>query len=182
MPIFAGRIMQKSTGAICKKELGDCGTSQQRRKPVANAPRLVCSTPIVILDKVLAHSDSIHRATMSKAKRRKKTRTRPDRPTESRRVEVLTVGWSMMVLMTLFCEIGAAGAVWYRHSHPEAQAAEALAALLLLETLVVGVLLLALTPVVVRSRREKPPRGIVVLALVVGAVPLVGLAVWYIAT
>ena len=119
---------------------------------------------------------------MSKAKRRKKKLTRPDRPTESRRVEVLTVGWSMMVLMTLICEIGAAGAIWYGHFHPEAQAAEALAALLLLGALVVGALLLVLTPVVVRSRREKPPRGIVVLALVVGAAPLVGLAVWDITT
>ena len=122
---------------------------------------------------------------MSKAKRRKKKRARPARPvppTESRRVEVLTVGWSMMVLMTLICEIGAAGALWYGHFHPEAQVAEALAALLLLGALVVGALLLVLTPVVVRSRREKPPRGIVVLALVAGAAPLVGIAVWYITT
>lgn len=119
---------------------------------------------------------------MSKAKRRKKKRTRPDRPTESRRVEVLTVGWSMMVLMTLICEIGAAGAIWYSHSHPEAQAAGAVSAVLLLETLLVGVLMLVLTPVVVRVRQEKPPRGIVVFAVVVGATPLVGMAVWMIAS
>ena len=119
---------------------------------------------------------------MAKAQRRKKRRTRLARPTESRRVEVLTVGWSMMVLMTLICEIGAAGAMGYRHFHPDAQAAQVLAALLLLGTLVVGALLLVLTPVVVWMRREKPPRGIVVFAVVVGAAPLVGMAVWYIAT
>jgi len=38
---------------------------------------------------------------MSKAKRRKKKRAKPAPPTESRRVEVLTVAWSLMVLMTL---------------------------------------------------------------------------------
>ena len=118
---------------------------------------------------------------MSKAKRRKKKRAKPAPPTESRRVEVLTVAWSLMVLMTLVCEIGAVAAIWYGRSHPEAEAVRALATVLLLETLVVGVLLLALTPVVLRMRREKPPRGFVVFAVIIGAAPLVGMAVWYIA-
>lgn len=118
---------------------------------------------------------------MSKAKRRNKKLAKPAPPTESRRVEVLTVGWSMMVLMTLVCEIGAAAAIWYGRSHPEAEAARALSAVLLLETLVVGVLLLALTPVVLRMRKVKPPRGFVIFAVVVGAAPLFGLAVWAIA-
>ena len=130
--------------------------------------------------KILPHPDPIVPAAMSKVKRRKNKRTKPARPTESRRVEVLTVGWSMMVMMTLACEIGAAAAIWYDRSHPEAQKTRALAAVLLLATLVVGVLLLVITPVVVQMRSQKPPRGFVAFAVVVGAAPLVGMAVWYI--
>ena len=118
---------------------------------------------------------------MSKAKRRKKKRAKPAQPTESRRAEVLTVGWSMMVLMTFVCELGAAAALGYCHFHPDAQAARLLAGMLLMGAFVVGVLLLVLTPVVVRIRRVKPPRGIVVFAVAVGAAPWVGIAVRWLA-
>ena len=118
---------------------------------------------------------------MSKAKRRRKKRASRAEPKETSGAEMLTIAWSMMVLTTLICEIGAALTIWHARAHPEAGAIRALSFVLVMETLIVGTLLLVLTPVMLRLRRQRPPRGILVFAMIVGATPLAVLVIEMIA-
>jgi hypothetical protein len=101
-----------------------------------------------------------------KRKRRSKSRVEP----EPRTVEVLTVGWMLMVVTTLACEIGFAAARMLSDS-PDSSLMM-LSQLLLFAALVIGIVALLTTAVVVRSRRLPPPPGITVFAVTVAAAPL----------
>lgn len=108
---------------------------------------------------------------------RKKKRTKRARSAESRSVEVLTIFWLLAVMTTLVCELGFVGArvyvAWYRPLAP----IELLGSLLLFAAAVIGFVTLVLTPAVIKSRRLPPPRGVTVLALVVGGAPWVTMLV-----
>lgn len=100
-----------------------------------------------------------------KRKRRPKQRTK----SEPRGVEVLTVGWMLMVVTTLACEVGF---VVSRMLADSGGPLMLLSGLLLFAALVIGLIALATMPVVVRSRRAAPPTGIVVFAAVISGAPL----------
>ena len=92
---------------------------------------------------------------------------------EVRSVEVLTVGWMLIVMMTLVCQIGAAGVRLFLAGQPEPlPRMELLGGILVFAGLVLGLATLGLLPIVYRVRRDPPPRGIVVFAAVVGMVPV----------
>lgn len=84
-------------------------------------------------------------------------------------VEILTVGWMLMVVTTLACEIGF---VISRGLADGGAHLMVLSGLLLFAALVIGTLALILTPIVLRNRRARPPAGIVFFAAVVSAIPL----------
>lgn len=104
---------------------------------------------------------------MSKhAKKRKKSPAAGD----LRSVEVLTIGWMLMVITTLVCELGF---VAVRMGRPQPDSSLAiLSSLLLFAALVIGLLALLITPVVLRSRRVPPPQAITVVAVVVALAPV----------
>jgi len=107
---------------------------------------------------------------MSKAKRK-----RPPTPAagEDRSVEALTIGWMLSVMTTLVCELGfTAARVVLLLVDRDAPWIATLAGVLLFAAAVVGLVSLLLAWAVVKMRREPPPRGILVFALVVGAAPL----------
>ena len=79
----------------------------------------------------------------------------------------------LAVMMTLLCELGVAGAAAYIAFDDEAAMIQMLFGTLLFAALVMGVISLLLTVAAIKSRRAPPPRGIVVLAIAVGAVPIV---------
>ncbi|HEX7378042.1 MAG TPA: hypothetical protein VF278_13055 [Pirellulales bacterium] len=85
-------------------------------------------------------------------------------------VEILTIGWMLMVVTTLACEIGF---VLARGLAAEGDSLMALSAVLLFAAVVIGILALLLTPIVMRRRRTAPPRGILVFAAIISAMPLV---------
>lgn len=91
-------------------------------------------------------------------------------PRESRTTEVLTIGWMLTVFTTLVCELGFAVTQWF--SPAEGGMLRVLSGMMLFAALVIGFLSLLLTAVTARSRREPPPRGITVFAVVVGAAPM----------
>lgn len=100
------------------------------------------------------------------AKKRKKAAVTGD----ARSIEVLTVGWMLMVVTTLVCEVAFA-AIRIVGPRPESRLA-ILANLFLFAAMVIGLLLLLITPVVLRGRRVPPPQGITVFAVVVGLAPV----------
>lgn len=89
---------------------------------------------------------------------------------ETRSTEALTIGWMLMVVTALVCELGclaSRGFVGANSEHPLA----ILNVILLLASVIIGVGILLLTPVVIKARRDPPPRAIVVFSLLVGAAP-----------
>jgi membrane protein YdbS with pleckstrin-like domain len=98
-------------------------------------------------------------------------------PTESRAAESATVLWMLAVMNTLFCQTGAIISQWYVHANPNSPRAAALGATLALAAMVVGAIVLALTPVVLKVRREPPPRIVTMIAVVIGAAPFISLLV-----
>ena len=105
--------------------------------------------------------------------KRPKPRRAPQPPAESRAAEVITIGWMIAVLSTLACELIGVAARLYARVAADARAAELLAGLMLLAALVFGLVSLALIPLVYRARRVPPPRGVTLMALVIGAIPLI---------
>lgn len=107
---------------------------------------------------------------MSKTAEQRKRRDR--RPVDRPPVDGLTVGW-MVTLITTFVCLSAVLALraYVRFGHPGADAVRVFSGLLLFAAAVIGVVLLVLTPVVVRRKRSHPPKGIVCFALLCGAAP-----------
>lgn len=106
-----------------------------------------------------------------KSSKRPSPAPRRNDPEENRAVEFFTVAWMLSVFTTLLCELSAVAATWYLQAHPEATRMAALTTILVFASLVVGLLSLALMAVVFRFRTVRPPNGISVFALVVGAAP-----------
>ncbi len=102
--------------------------------------------------------------------KRAKKRKRAPAAGDPRSIEALTIGWMLMVVTTLVCELSFAGV---RLSNPPLDSPlMVLSNLFLFAALVIGVLALLVTPVVLRGRRVPPPQGITVLAVVVGLAPV----------
>ena len=108
----------------------------------------------------------------------KKNRPSPTAPSDDRSVEALTIGWMLCVMTTLVCELGLAAArIYLLTVDSDARWIAALAAMLLFAAALIGLISLLLAWAVVKMRREPPPRGILVFAVVVGAAPVVSMLV-----
>ena len=81
----------------------------------------------------------------------------------------------LTALIALICELGWVALRWFLRLNPDHPLCDLLADLLMFSALVIGVVGLVLTPVVLRSRRVLPPRGVTLFAVIVAAAPLVAL-------
>ncbi|HEY5310942.1 MAG TPA: hypothetical protein VIK18_00435 [Pirellulales bacterium] len=91
-----------------------------------------------------------------------------------RGIEVLTVGWMLMVFTTLACELVAALAYLYVIEFDrQAGGVQLLSSLLTFAACLIGILSLLVCPVVLRTRRVPPPPAIVVFSVIVGFAPLI---------
>lgn len=104
-------------------------------------------------------------------KRKKRSKSRA--AAEPRTIEVLTIGWMLMVVTTLACEVGF---VAVRSLAGGDTVLSTLSELLLFAALVIGLVALLVTPVVLRSRRLPPPSGVTVFAVVVAGAPIAMIA------
>lgn len=100
----------------------------------------------------------------------------PADPAESRASEAVTLAWTSSVTGVFVADLVVAAAHVYTRSHPEARAAAALEAIMLLSAAVMGTISLVLLAVVWRTRQLKPPRGYMTFAALVAAAPIVALA------
>jgi hypothetical protein len=83
-----------------------------------------------------------------------------------------TVGWSVSVLTALGCVVAAGLGEWLLQGRPASDTAVALVKVLRFAAAVTAVTALLLTPVVYHVRREPPPLGLVMIALVISAVAI----------
>ena len=86
-------------------------------------------------------------------------------------MEALTIGWMLMVVTTLVCEL--AFVLVRTINRADQPNWSMLAGLLLFAAMVSGLLVLIITPVVLRGRRHPPPRSVTIVSLVIGAARLV---------
>jgi hypothetical protein len=103
------------------------------------------------------------------AKKRRKPIS-PAGPSESRAAEALTVGWLLAVMTAGMCEVGSAIALALRHL---GSGMELAAGYLLFAAAVIGTASLLLAAGVFCARSVPPPRGVSVVGLAIGAVPLI---------
>ena len=105
------------------------------------------------------------------------TASRRVAPVESRTSDAATVCWTVSVTTLLMCNVAAVAAQLYVRRHPGARGILMLGEMLLLAGAVIGVVSLALLPVVYRLRREPPPQGLVVFAVCAAMAPLAAVIV-----
>lgn len=114
---------------------------------------------------------------MAKSKHKSHKQVRRPRPSAA---SGLMAGWTVTVLMTVACELGALVVkLLAREATPGWERLPVLAGLLIFASLVSGTVGLFLTAVVVRTQRPQPPPLAVLTAVVVGLVPWLTLAAMY---
>lgn len=108
---------------------------------------------------------------------RKKLRTTsPADPAENRASEAVTIAWTSSVTGVFIADLIVIAAHLYTRSNPDAQAARALEAIMLLSAALMGAVSLVLLAIVWRTRRLKPPRGYTAFAALVALAPIIALA------
>jgi len=114
---------------------------------------------------------------MTKSHRRaKRKNSRPiatNEPIESRSGEAVTIAWTSSVTGVRVADLIVIAAHLYARSNPDAQAAKALEAIMLLSAATMGAISLALLVVVWQTRVVKPPRGYAVFAALVAVAPII---------
>ena len=97
----------------------------------------------------------------SKSKKRAKPRPPVVSP-ESSAGESLTVAWTVTITTLLFCNIAIVGAHYFSLKYPEADGLRVMKEMLLIAGSALGVISLALLPLVYRVRVIAPPTGLAV--------------------
>ena len=105
---------------------------------------------------------------MPKQKRKRQRRAKPksrdsqhESPAETQAGEATTVAWTVSVTTVLLCYIAAALVHLCGRAFPEARAANMFKELLLFSAAAIGVVSLAILPIVFRVRRTPPPSGVI---------------------
>jgi hypothetical protein len=91
---------------------------------------------------------------------------------ETRASEAVTIAWTVSVTGVVVADLIVVAAHWYVRSHPDAQPARALEAIMLLSAALMGAASLALLSLVWRTRRVKPPYGYTAFAAIAAAAPV----------
>jgi hypothetical protein len=105
--------------------------------------------------------------------KKKQRALRPALPAETRASEALTIVWTVTTTMLFFCNLALVVVQLVLPQDPTQQGLLTFRGLLLFSGASLGVLGLALLPVVFQVRRTPPPRGLAVFAACLAAVPLV---------
>jgi hypothetical protein len=95
---------------------------------------------------------------------------------ETQAAELMMAGWGVALLTTLICEVAAALLYLFAGLRPVSVQLRTLTGLFHFAALIVGLVALVMIPVLFKVRREPPPPAIVTLAVVIGGLPLAGLA------
>ncbi|SRR5690606_17112269 len=105
---------------------------------------------------------------------------RPPAAVEERSAEAATVAWMLAAVATLASQLVALAAriaAWGTEPQELSQAASILPGWFLLCAVLTGLVCLALTPVVYRLRKRRPPLPVTIGAVVISLTPLVVLLV-----
>jgi hypothetical protein len=104
-------------------------------------------------------------------KREKGLGSDPSASNENQAAEAATIGWMLCALTATVCELGVVAARLYFAWHPDATVIGTAGELLLFASAIIGVITLALIPVVYRVSRVKPPTSVTAFAVTIGLIP-----------
>ncbi len=108
----------------------------------------------------------------------KKRKRQPELvPLESKSSDAITVAWMVTITTLLFCNLAIAGAYYFSRQYPDAGGLWVMKEMLLMAGSGLGVISLALLPVVYRVRNVVPPTGIAVFGACLAVAPILGLIV-----
>jgi hypothetical protein len=110
-----------------------------------------------------------------KKKREAKQGRSPALDAESQGAEVMTVAWMISILSVAVCDFGAGITRLFLDS--DLQTLGLLSGVLYFAALTIGLISLILLPIVLKSRRVPPPRGLVVFGVAVSVIPWIALVV-----
>lgn len=108
-------------------------------------------------------------------KREARERRSPESDSESQGAEVMTVAWLISILSVTICDFGAG--ITRLLIEPDQQTLGLLSGVLYFAALTIGLISLILLPIVLKSRRMPPPRGLVVFGVAVSVIPWITLVV-----
>jgi hypothetical protein len=108
-----------------------------------------------------------------KKKRESQERRSPGLDPESQGAEVMTVAWMISILSVAVCDFGAV--ITRLMIEPDQRNLEVLSGILYFAALTIGLISLILLPIVLKSRRVPPPRGLVVFGVAVSVIPWIAL-------
>lgn len=111
------------------------------------------------------------------AHRDKAKATAQQRSAETRTSDAATVGWTVSITMVLVCDLAAIVAHLYARGNPQARGVALFGELLLVAGAVVGVISLAMLPIVYRVRRVPPPPGLTAFAACAAVAPILAILV-----
>ncbi|MEX0819737.1 MAG: hypothetical protein WD070_09080 [Pirellulaceae bacterium] len=110
---------------------------------------------------------------VAKKRRQKRQPARQTVTIEDRRAEIVTVAWMLAMMTTLGAEVvGGLLRVLVSVLAPAPPTLVVFPNVMLFTAAVTGLICLALTPIVYRSRRVPPPTAVTVLAVTVSVLPL----------
>jgi hypothetical protein len=88
---------------------------------------------------------------------------------------MLMAAWGVALLTTLICEVVAALLYLYAGLRPVPSQLRMLTGLAHFAALVMGLIVLAMIPLLLKLRRDPPAPAIVAMALIIGGLPIIGL-------
>src|SRR5262245_51061220 len=97
----------------------------------------------------------------NKKKQKRERRAADDMPVESQAADAMTIGWMLAILTTLLCQIGALAMRWLAFANPRLAGLSSFSAMLFFAALIIGLVALALIPVLYKIRILAPPTPIV---------------------
>ncbi len=98
-------------------------------------------------------------------------------PLESRSSESLTVAWTVTITTLLFCNLAIVAAHYFSPQYPDNDGLRLMKEMLLIAGSTLGVISLALLPIVYRVRTVAPPTGLAVFGACLAAAPVLALVV-----
>jgi hypothetical protein len=114
---------------------------------------------------------------MARNKKKRNQRPRDNLPAETQAADALTIGWMLAVFTSLICQISALAVSWIAVANPRLAGLKNFGAMLFFAAMVIGVVAIALIPVLHKIRTVPPPRAIVGFAVVVSIAPWIVLVV-----
>ncbi len=106
-------------------------------------------------------------------KRAAKQNRAPELDPESQGAEVMTVAWMISILSVSICDFGAG--ITRLLLDPDQRNLGLISGIFFFAALTIGLISLAILPIVLKSRRVPPPRGLVVFGVVVSVLPWIAL-------